>query len=196
MHIMPELITKRLRIRPFLPQDLDTIHKLFQDIRWHDPQLSETQNYRERNQWLQWSIMNYVQLAKLRQPPFGDRAVVLQETDQIIGMCGIVPYVGPFGQLPYFGSRENAPYTAEVGLMWAISPTHQGRGYATEAALALVAYAFNELRLHHIIATTEYDNLASQAVMQRLGMLVQYNPYLEPPWLQVVGVLENELFGE
>lgn len=193
MRTMPVLETERLRIRPFLPQDLDTIHELFKDIRWHDPQLSEAQNYIERDNWLKWAIMNYGQLAQLRQPPYGDRAVVFKASDLLIGMCGVVPYVSPFGQLPYFGGRENALYTAEVGLMWAISPSHQGQGYATEAAQALVDYAFSGLRLNRIIATTEHDNLASQAVMHKLGMLVQRNPYPEPPWLQVVGVLENRV---
>lgn len=38
---------------------------------------------------------------------------------------------------------------------------------------------------------TEYDNLASQAVMRKLGMRLERNPLLEPRWLQVVGILEN-----
>ncbi|MCB8967062.1 MAG: GNAT family N-acetyltransferase [Ardenticatenaceae bacterium] len=189
---MPDLETERLWIRPFLPQDLDTIHQLFKDIHWHNPELSDTQNYIERDKWLKWAMTNYVQLAQLHQPPYGDRAVVLKASNLLIGMCGIVPYVSPFGQIPYFGGRDNALYTAEVGLMWAISPSYQGQGYATEAAQALVDYAFAGLRLSHIIATTEHDNLASQAVMHRLGMLVQKNPYPEPPWLQVVGILENK----
>lgn len=189
---MPVLETRRLQIRPFLPQDLDTLHQLYKDIHWHNPQLSDEQNHSEREIWLQWSVMNYMQLAQLRQPPYGDRAVVRKETNLLIGMCGLVPYVGPVGQLPYFGGHKNALCTAEVGLMWAISPSYQGQGYATEAAQALVEYAFTKLRLHHIIATTEYENLASQAVMRRLGMLVQRNPYSEPPWLQVVGILQND----
>lgn len=81
--------------------------------------------------------------------------------------------------------------TPEVGLFWAIDPTQQGRGYATEAARALVAHAFGRLRLRRIIATTEYENVASQGVMRKLGMRVERNPLPEPPWLQIVGVLDN-----
>jgi ribosomal-protein-alanine N-acetyltransferase len=48
--------------------------------------------------------------------------------------------------------------------------------------------AFNPRRL---IASTERTNIASQAVMRRLGMRMLSNPHPEPPWLQVVGVLDS-----
>jgi len=41
------------------------------------------------------------------------------------------------------------------------------------------------------VDTTTYDNVASMGVMRKLGMRVEKNPFLEPPWLQVVGVVEN-----
>jgi RimJ/RimL family protein N-acetyltransferase len=46
-----------------------------------------------------------------------------------------------------------------------------------------------------VIATTRYDNLASQRVMERLGMRVERNPHPEPPWFQVVGTLDNPAFS-
>ncbi len=57
----------------------------------------------------------------------------------------------------------------------------------------MVHYAFRHLRLKRIVATTTYDNTASLGVMRKLGMRVEKNPHLEPPWLQVVGVLENSM---
>jgi len=38
---------------------------------------------------------------------------------------------------------------------------------------------------------TEYDNLASQGVMRRLGMKLEKTPFPDPPWLQVVGILRR-----
>ena len=76
-------------------------------------------------------------------------------------------------------------------MFYAISPAHQRRGYASEAARALVDYAFQRLNLKRVVATTNYDNAASIGVMRKLGMWVEKNPRPEPPWLQVVGVLEN-----
>jgi ribosomal-protein-alanine N-acetyltransferase len=58
--------------------------------------------------------------------------------------------------------------THEIG--WAIGRPHQGRGYATEAARALVAYAFETLRCHRVIATCQPENPASWRVMEKLGM--------------------------
>ena len=56
--------------------------------------------------------------------------------------------------------------------------------------LLLVAYGFAEMRLQRIVATTEHANTASQAVMSRLGMRLDRNPEPEPPWFQVVGILD------
>ena len=46
--------------------------------------------------------------------------------------------------------------------------------------------------LDHIVATTERDNLASQAVMRHLGMRMHENALDEPEWFQLVGILEGE----
>src|SRR5205814_1085253 len=79
----------------------------------------------------------------------------------------------------------------EFGLFWAVAKEFQGCGYATEAAGAMIDFAFRELRLQRVVATTSYDNEASMAVMRKLGMRIERNPDPEPPYLQVVGILEN-----
>jgi RimJ/RimL family protein N-acetyltransferase len=55
----------------------------------------------------------------------------------------------------------------------------------------MVAYAFAELRLRRIVATTEHDNARSLNVMRRLGMRIERNPRPEPAWFQSVGILDN-----
>jgi RimJ/RimL family protein N-acetyltransferase len=144
---------------------------------------------------LQWTILSYEELAKLNQPPYGDRAVVLKQTQQVIGACGFVPSFGPFGQLPTLhsaGQDEGIHFNSpEFGLFYALSPTHQRQGYATEAAKALINYAFNQLDLQRIVATTTHENAASIGVMRNVGMRIEKNPYPDPPWFQVVGILEN-----
>lgn len=81
-------------------------------------------------------------------------------------------------------------YTTEFGLFYAISPIHQRQGFATEAAQALVDYSFQRLRLKRIVAKTAYGNIASIGVMKKLGMRIEKNPQAEPPWLQIVGVVD------
>ena len=58
--------------------------------------------------------------------------------------------------------------TAELG--YSIGRTWWGRGYATEAARALVAWGIETFGLVRITATTDPENLRSQQVMERLGM--------------------------
>jgi [ribosomal protein S5]-alanine N-acetyltransferase len=149
----------------------------------------------ERAAWLQWTVLNYVQLAQLYQPPYGERAVVHKATGKLIGACGFVPCLDAFEQLPGLAltTAASPPWltTPEVGLFYAISPAFQCQGYATEAAQALVDYAFQQLRLKRIVATTTFDNAASMGVMRKLGMHITRNPYPEPSWLQVVGILAN-----
>lgn len=187
---VPTLETQRLFIREFSLDDLDELYRII-DV---DAQL-EVQAYDERRSYVQWSIMNYRELAKLYQPPYGDRAVVLKADRRLIGAAGIVPCFGPFGTLPYFvkrsGGREDRLNRPEMGLYYVIDSAYRQNGYASEAAQALIDYAFTHLNLSHMVATTDYDNSASQATMKRLGMTVEHNPYPEPEWFQVVGILAN-----
>ena len=196
---VPPLETERLIIRPFTVDDLDDVHRLL-DIDLHNADFGTegAMTRDDRQQWLQWTVMSYEELAKLFQPPYGDRAVVLKETGQVIGACGYVPSFGPFGQLPAFRSDAadsvaERLFVPEFGLFYAFSPAFQRQGYATEAARALIDYAFGQLNLRRIVATTSYDNAGSIGVMRKLGMQIERNPYGDPPWFQVVGVFENRL---
>jgi [ribosomal protein S5]-alanine N-acetyltransferase len=198
MLTMPDLETVRLLIRPFVLEDLAAAHRLF-DVELRDAELGSDKmdTLAERLEWLQWAMRNDIQLAKLNQPPYGDRAIFLKSSRQLIGSCGFVPCLNAFEQLPYFASENVAGssgrYSTEFGLFYAISPSHQRQGYASEAALALVDYAFQQLHLKRVIAETDYDNVASMSVMRKLGMRIETNPIPEPPWLQVVGVIENKV---
>ena len=55
-------------------------------------------------------------------------------------------------------------------LSWRLRADRQGRGYATEAALAMARFAFERLRAAHLLAVCHQENLASSAVMRRIGM--------------------------
>lgn len=194
---MPPLETARLLIRPFVMADLDALYQIV------DVELSEAdfgtegaQSRDQRREWLEWAISNYDQLAKMYQPPYGDRAIVLKRTGQLIGSIGYVPCMMPFGQLPTLaaGLDEVARRlsTCELGLYYALTPTHQRQGYTSEAAAAMLEYAFQSMQLRRVVATTTYDNEASMGVMRKLGMRIERNQFRDPPWLQVVGVLEHQ----
>ena len=61
-----------------------------------------------------------------------------------------------------------APATYEIG--WVIHPDHQRCGYASEAARAGLAYAFESRHAHRVIATCQPENTASYRVMEKIGM--------------------------
>ena len=194
---MPPLETARLQIRPFVIADLDLLHQIV------DVELSEAdfgtegaQSLDERREWLEWAILNYEQLAKMYQPPYGDRAIVLKQTGQLIGSIGYVPCMMPFGQLPTFAidldEATQRLSTCELGLYYALAPAHQRQGYTSEAAAAMVEYAFQSLGLRRVVATTTYDNAGSIGVMLKLGMQIERNPFPNPPWMQVVGFIEQQ----
>lgn len=56
----------------------------------------------------------------------------------------------------------------EVG--WMIDYNHWGQGYASEAAKALLEFGFNQLGANRIVANCNDENLASERVMQKIGM--------------------------
>jgi [ribosomal protein S5]-alanine N-acetyltransferase len=179
MHL-PSLTTDRLVLRPFHPDDLDVCLEI---LHKGDPGASD-----DCATWLRWQIATYRQKERMHQPPYGDRAVVLLATGEVVGVAGLVPSLVPL-------TRDEGGYAfaahalPEVGLYYELAPAARGQGYATEVARALCAWAFTELNLARIVATTTHDNFASRGVMERLGMEILIHDQPEPHWLQVVGVL-------
>jgi [ribosomal protein S5]-alanine N-acetyltransferase len=179
---MEVLRSERLVIRALEPADLDSVRGVLERA-WH-----ETLPEAELREWLAWIVLGEVQLARLHQPPYGDRAVIWSETGELVGLVGLVPLLGPFAQLPMLGgAAEGGRWSPEAGLYWAVDPAWQRQGIAREAGGMLARYAFSNLHLERILATTTFTNLASQAVMRKIGMRVETNPYPTPEWLQVVG---------
>jgi RimJ/RimL family protein N-acetyltransferase len=175
---LPELRTMRLVIRPLVGSDEPACRAVLAP--GDDATFSR---------WLAFAMTAPAALADLCQPPYGERAIVLAATGAVVGLVGLVPSFGPFAQLE--GEPPGGPWTPDLGLYWALAPAHRGRGYATEAAAALSGHLFEALNPARLIATTERANVASQAVMRRLGMRMLENPHNEPAWLQVVGVLDR-----
>lgn len=186
---LPPLTTPRLLIREYTPADLDARHALMAEAFDSDDTLEDTRR------WLEWTVASYRELARLYQPPYGDYAVTLRAGGAVIGAVGLAPARIPWDVLVPQDVFESGPQpalvTPEFGLFWAIRTAWQGHGYATEAACALVEHLFGALLVRRLVATTEHDNAASQAVMRRLGMTLRRNPGSEPEWCQVVGVLDH-----
>jgi len=96
-----------------------------------------------------------------------DLAIVLRSTGGVIGDV-----------LLFWHSAEHR--SGEVG--YVVHPDHAGQGYATEAAAKMLELAFDDLGLRRVIGRIDQRNVASAAVLRRLGMR------------QEAVLVENELF--
>ena len=77
---------------------------------------------------------------------------------------------------------------AEIGFVF--DPAHQGQGYATEAAAAVVALAFDVYALHRVYGRLEARNIASARVLEKLGMRREAH-LVENEWVK--GEWQSEL---
>ena len=85
----------------------------------------------------------------------GPWVIQLRENNEVIGTCG-------FGYLDKLDRRG--------GIGYFLAQSHWGRGYATEAARAVLRFGFGALALNRIEARCMPVNAASERVMQKLGM--------------------------
>ena len=70
---------------------------------------------------------------------------------------------------------------AEIG--YGIDPKYQGQGFTTEGVQALIAWAFQDPRCKAVIApNTLKDNLASNRVLAKVGMIIEHEGELTNDW--------------
>ena len=84
----------------------------------------------------------------------GRWAVHLKYTEEFVGWCG----------LKYIKEKD------EIDLGYRFKKKYWGNGYATEAALTCISYAFAHLNLDRIIAKAHIENAASLKVIENCGM--------------------------
>lgn len=184
---LPPLSSDRLLVRDFAPEDFAEVHRILD----REGSFGEGLSEEGRRAWFDWTCMSYSALAALDQPPWGERAVTLSETGEVIGVIGYASMFHPLSDILEGKRAASSKWHPEIGLFWAITPAHRGKGYAVEAARLLTDYAFEHFNLKRIVANTDFDNKASQSVMRKLGMRILENHEGEPPWFEVLGILDN-----
>jgi [ribosomal protein S5]-alanine N-acetyltransferase len=80
--------------------------------------------------------------------------IVMKDGDEFIGSGGVVPVKD----------------TPDVEIAYHFLPSSWGKGYATEAARAILAFGFENARLEEIIGLVYPDNVASWRVLEKVGM--------------------------
>jgi len=153
------LRTSRLVLRPWTGDDVPAFFDIYcrdEVVRWLGPQPRRAVATPEEA--LEWIRRGHERQADLG-PPLGLWAIVPIERGgrDPIGTVLLMPLADADGP------------TDEVEIGWHLHPEMQGRGYATEAARALLASAA-AAGIDAVLALTDLDNEPSQRVAARLGM--------------------------
>lgn len=85
-------------------------------------------------------------------------AAEIKNTGEMIGFVGL------------FTATFEAHFTPAIEIGWRISSKHWNQGYATEAAKAVLDYAFKTLGLDEIVSFTSTLNKPSIRVMRKIGL--------------------------
>lgn len=148
---MKILETQRLLLRRLSLGDLDALYTLYSDpdVRRYFPE--GTLTYEETREELEWFLNGHP-----HYPQLGLWATILKETDQFIGRCGLLPWT--------IDGRQ------EVEVAYLLAKEVWGQGLATEAAQAIVHYAFEQLGYSRLICLIDRENAASIRVATKIGM--------------------------
>jgi RimJ/RimL family protein N-acetyltransferase len=150
--------TRRLLLRHWQTEDAAAYFDLYsreEVVRWLGPQPRRALTTREE---ADARLERWRAAGESLEPPFGLWAVV-----------PLAPAAEPVGTVLLLPLEEDGVAAGEVEVGWHLHPEHQGRGLATEAARALLGAA-DEAGVGDVLALTDLDNAASQAVARRLGM--------------------------
>ena len=145
--------TPRLLLRNWQEEDRAFFHEINSD-----PEVMEffpALRSREESDALMDRIV-----AMITEDSFGFYALQDKATGDVVGFTGLMrtdlePFM-PKGVL-------------EIG--WRLAKRYWGKGYVTEAALASLAYAFNERGQDEVVSFAVHNNHRSTSVMQRIGMV-------------------------
>lgn len=145
------LETERLYLREMKQSDFKALCKILQDketMQAYEGEFSDA----EAQEWLDKQIFRYQKWG------FGLWAVILKETSDMIGQCGLT--MQPWKDKEVF----------EIGYLFQRLFWH--KGYAIESAKACKKYAFEILNVDEVCSIIRDTNIASQNVAIRNGMIV------------------------
>ena len=171
---MFSLETERLGLRPFTWDDLEFLATLNADAevaRYLGYGVPRTES--ESRVLLEGFFNAYA------QDSLGHLLVYLKDSGVAVGRCGLtwidVEANSPAGESPrWFWFRGSSPLametTHEIEIGYAFAKQHWGSGYATESAIAVRDYAFENRDLDCLVAAIFPDNHPSKNVARKIGM--------------------------
>lgn len=157
---MTILTTKRMRREPFAAQHLDGLSAMNQKpeaMRFIGgaPETREQTAAAIARVQRAWSVLGTSWWA-----------FIDADGDQVLG-AGCIQHGRAESESP---SDLEALRTNPLEIGWRLHPEYWGRGLATEAAMRMASFAFDDLRAPELIAVRHPDNISSARVMDRLQM--------------------------
>lgn len=148
------LETPRLILRRPVLEDVDAYYAFYRDpeITRHIP--DAPRNLEETRAEVEWHVNG-----PPGHPELGLWAAIHKETGRFIGRCGLLPWT--------IEGRE------EVEIAYALAREFWGQGLASEAAGAILRYAFEQLGITRLICLIIPENLASARVAEKIGMTLE-----------------------
>ena len=141
--------TERLILREYTLDDFDALYEILSDPETMQHYPAPFDEARTRR-WIEWNLENYERYG------FGLWAVVLKETGEMIGDCGITIQNIDREMLPEIGYHIHKKY-------WR-------RGFAKEAARAVRDWAFRNTDYDRIFSYMKYTNVASSSTALANGL--------------------------
>ena len=151
---MQEIETARLYLRQFTPEDLDDLYRIYSD-----PEIMKYLTGVRTREATEIAI--HTMLKRWEENNFGMWALVHKIDRKMIGRCGL----------------NFVEKTAEVQLGYALDKVYWHQGLATEASLGSLNYGFQILNLERIVAIARPENIASQRVIQKVGIKYEKNAH-------------------
>ena len=156
-------MTSRLTLRPWDEGDFEVFYEM-----QRDEEVARWQYHGPRDEDESRRVFDY---RKLSYEMGGNVAWI---------SCAVVAGGEVAGDLT-LNVRSEDHRAGELGFI--VHPRHQGKGYATEAARALLHWAFEEVGFHRIYGRAEPRNEASVRVMEKLGMRKEGH-FVENEWVK------------
>lgn len=149
-----ELVTSRLLLREFSDSDHDAVHRYAGDT--------------EVTRYMDWGPNSPADTAAFlsvvqSEASAGVRsaytlAIVVRTNDELIGAV-------------HLGETSSRHRRGEMG--YVLARAHWHKGYATEAAAAILRFGFDSVGLHKIAATCDPENVGSARVLEKIGMQLE-----------------------
>ena len=146
------LETARLRSRRFRYEDADVVFAIIGD-RVAMQFYPKTFSPEDAKQWVVRNQRRY------REDGYGLFAVMLKDSKEVIGDCGII--------------KQNVEDEMAMEVGYHFRRDQWGRGYATEAARACMGLAFDSFGADKVISLIRPENVPSRRVAERNGMKLE-----------------------